>query len=117
MSRMAVPTMDVVRFKEDDVIVASGGPMRPLSLPVTVETLTLGGFADGKQHNAFVIFSDGSKKSADELKKSKAQMWFTLGEEKVSAIKLHQHDKKGINLNGDYNYDHEDEDGTWWRHQ
>ena len=118
MSRMAIPTMDVVRFKEDDVIVASGGPLRPLSLPVTAETLNLEGFGDGKMHNAFINFSDGSRKSAMDIRK--AEMWFTCGDDvKVSAKFLHQYDKKknGKILNGDYNYDHDDEYGTWWRHQ
>lgn len=44
MSRMAVPTMDVVRFKENDVIVASG----------PIDGILLAGFNNGTAEDATV---------------------------------------------------------------
>ena len=49
MSRMAIPTMDVIRFQQDDIIVASAGPFLPSP---EVEKRILAGFNKGTQNDA-----------------------------------------------------------------
>ena len=49
MSKMAIPTMEVVRFQEDDIIAASAGPFLPKP---EVEKLILAGFNNGTPNDA-----------------------------------------------------------------
>lgn len=49
MSKMAIPTIDVVRFQEDDIIAASAGPFLPKP---EVEKLILAGFNNGAPDDA-----------------------------------------------------------------
>lgn len=51
MSKMRVPEMDVVRFKESDVIVASG-------LEASTIKLTLSGFADSVEGNGRITYKN-----------------------------------------------------------
>ena len=46
MSKMTMPTVDVVRFQESDVIVASGG-VTPLSAPLYINGFVSEGAGDG----------------------------------------------------------------------
>ena len=46
MTKMSTPEMDVIRFSESDVIVASGG--------IAGKTLSISGVGDGKEGNAFL---------------------------------------------------------------
>ena len=50
MSKMSKPEMDVVRFKENDIIVASG-------VGATIPKLSLFGFADDIAGNGYMIFN------------------------------------------------------------
>ena len=57
MSRMSAPTMEVVRFKEADVIVASGGYNRT--------SMQLKGFGTGTQGNGWLRFNSTEYSAAN----------------------------------------------------
>ena len=58
MRKMKTPEMDVIRFDESDVIVASGGP-------VPVGTLRLTGFNSGSEIGKFAIGGGGTYTSSE----------------------------------------------------
>ena len=102
MSRMAIPTMDVVRFKEDDIIVASG----PSRLPVSTVFYQLRGFNDHVNDNAKIdnVFA---KDLADLYAKGNASGTNVnfLGDDnttKVPMEKLVEHDFEGKIIDGNY---------------
>ena len=102
--------MDVVRFKEDDVIVASIGP-QPVPGPLVFYKLA--NFNDGIADNATI---DGLSisETVTVLKKGEAAetgIYFLANDDKtrVELENLVDHDITGIISNGDYYND----DGLW----
>ena len=61
MSKMTMPTIDVVRFEESDVIVASAAASR-------YYPMTLTGFGDGETGNEIVGYNGHEYKNNDSLK-------------------------------------------------
>ena len=59
MSKMSAPRMDVIRFNESDVIVASNGGRK---------TLSISGIGDGQGNNAsFVFGGNGGSWSSEQI--------------------------------------------------
>ena len=108
MSKMSKPEMDVVRFKENDIIVASG-------VGATIPKLSLFGFADDIPGNGYMIFNLNNKKyeysDRNTLRTDLINAGYTddIGISNVSA--LFRADYKGKNdesyyfTNGDYVWD------------
>lgn len=109
MSRMAIPTMDVVRFKEEDVIVASGHM-----------TAQFSGLGDSTSRNAFLEFLNGEKvernfNDLEHLVDESFKLDFNDGTETKSLSDLVKQDKNDdgsthSSFNGTYK---KDENGLW----
>ena len=111
MSRMATPTMDVVRFKEADVLCASG--------IVHQKNAFLSGWGNGIDNDATLTFSNGTDSTydwatlhAEALEDMLTGLMFDNGKDTKSLNDLGMDE----NLSSDWNGTYEKKDGIW-RHQ
>ena len=116
MSRMAIPTMDVIRFKENDIIVASGGPApEPTPLP-TPDTLVLANFNDGTTMDGdpLIYFVRSLERTHGSL-----NVFFKYnGSEAVRAVDLLSNEENNTLCDGHYIESHNESDIIWtWLHQ
>ena len=115
MSRMAVPAMEVVRFKEADVIATSGQPVprRPRAF------LQLDNFNDGTTENGKITKFGQTWSVADFIGvlsagEGHSNFWIQCGETIVAADDLLKHEEDEILANGKYyRYTHTDNLPLW----
>ena len=114
MSRMVIPTMDVVRFKEADVLCASG--------IVHQNKAMLSGWGDGINGNAELTFKNGTETSYswttlnNEAKEGMLSgLAFIRGENGTTLEALGLDENMSSDWNGTYE---KQEDNKWhWQHQ
>ena len=112
MGRMTVPTMDVVRFKEDDIIVASG--------IVHQKYAFLSGWGDGIDGNATLRFENGTNSTYgwdtlhnEAMENMLTGLMFNNGSETKSLNDLGMNE----NLSSDWNGQYEKVNDTNWHKQ
>ncbi|MBR3419148.1 MAG: hypothetical protein IKG82_10710 [Oscillospiraceae bacterium] len=110
MNRMAVPTMDVVRFKENDVIVASG----------PIDGILLAGFNNSTAEDATVNgYHIVDYVNIYKLINSHTEVYFRYnGNAAVSAEDLLDHEETGSLCDGIYTRSDENTHVMWtWQSQ
>ena len=114
MGRMAIPRMDVVRFKEADVLCASGPK------PFPIESIRFAGFNNGTYNDATMNGqSVEGYVSYLTLTHENSNVYFKYGtNDKVHANDLLTNEENNKLANGDYTPSQDGTNVLWtWKHQ